>query len=221
MAGRDISVTHEALGAVRVMRTCGMMGEVVGMAVSLCTQYGAAPRAVYADHLDELRAMMTGPSTAAWLETAGPNLARAAQVRVASNYDPSRYPAANINDGRADTTDNSLRWLSSASTMPDEITFSWSEPQTIGAVRIISGWFNGSQATDPVTDFVIHHRDRRTWREAEGSRVTGNARTDVVQEFTPVAANQVRLSITGAPGSISRIWEVEFYGPQAGPAEAN
>ncbi|HOS44474.1 MAG TPA: FAD-dependent oxidoreductase, partial [Armatimonadota bacterium] len=29
MAGRDISVTHEALGAVRVMATTGMMGEVV------------------------------------------------------------------------------------------------------------------------------------------------------------------------------------------------
>ena len=32
MAGRCISVNHEALGTVRVMRTCGMMGEVVGKA---------------------------------------------------------------------------------------------------------------------------------------------------------------------------------------------
>lgn len=32
MAGRNISVTHVALGTVRVMRTTGMMGEVVGMA---------------------------------------------------------------------------------------------------------------------------------------------------------------------------------------------
>ena len=29
MAGRNISVTHVALGTVRVMRTTGMMGEVV------------------------------------------------------------------------------------------------------------------------------------------------------------------------------------------------
>ena len=29
MAGRNISVTHAALGSVRVMRTGGMMGEVV------------------------------------------------------------------------------------------------------------------------------------------------------------------------------------------------
>ena len=34
MAGRCISVTHEALGTVRVMKTGGMMGEVVGKAAS-------------------------------------------------------------------------------------------------------------------------------------------------------------------------------------------
>ncbi len=32
MAGRNISVTHVALGTVRVQRTTGMMGEVLGMA---------------------------------------------------------------------------------------------------------------------------------------------------------------------------------------------
>jgi len=55
MAGRDISVTHEGLGAVRVMRTCGMMGEVIGMAASLCKKYNADPRDVYSHHLDELK----------------------------------------------------------------------------------------------------------------------------------------------------------------------
>ena len=59
MAGRDISVTHVALGTVRVMRTGGMMGEVVGMASSLCKKYACSPRDVYAAHLDELKALMT------------------------------------------------------------------------------------------------------------------------------------------------------------------
>lgn len=58
MAGRDISVTHVALGSVRVMRTTGMMGEVVGMAASLCRRYGATPREIYQHHLGELRALM-------------------------------------------------------------------------------------------------------------------------------------------------------------------
>jgi len=57
MAGRDISVTHVALGTIRVMRTCGMMGEVVGMAASLCKQHDTTPRGVYENHLDELKAL--------------------------------------------------------------------------------------------------------------------------------------------------------------------
>ena len=58
MAGRNISVTHVALGTVRVMRTGGMMGEVVGMAASLCVQHRCTPREVYEKHLDELKALM-------------------------------------------------------------------------------------------------------------------------------------------------------------------
>lgn len=59
MAGRNISVTHVALGTVRVMRTGGMMGEVVGMAASLCKKNNCSPRDVYTSHLEELKALMS------------------------------------------------------------------------------------------------------------------------------------------------------------------
>ncbi len=58
MAGRNISVTHVALGTVRVMRTTGMMGEVVGMAASVATKHGTNPRGVYTNYLDELTNLM-------------------------------------------------------------------------------------------------------------------------------------------------------------------
>jgi hypothetical protein len=58
MAGRNISVKHEALGAVRVMRTCGTEGEIIGMAASLCAKHDANPRAVYEKHLSELQDLM-------------------------------------------------------------------------------------------------------------------------------------------------------------------
>lgn len=58
MAGRNISVTHVALGTVRVMRTTGMMGEVVGMAASICKKYQVNPRGVYQSHLPELKELM-------------------------------------------------------------------------------------------------------------------------------------------------------------------
>ena len=59
MAGRNISVTHVALGTVRVMRTTAMMGEVVGMAASVCHKNACQPRDVYATHLDQLKELMT------------------------------------------------------------------------------------------------------------------------------------------------------------------
>lgn len=62
MAGRDISVTHEALGPVRVMRTCGMMGEIVGKAAWICVRHGTSPRGVYADHLPLLKDLMSQPA---------------------------------------------------------------------------------------------------------------------------------------------------------------
>lgn len=58
MAGRDVSVTQEALGSVRVQATTGMMGEVVGMAAAICAKHGVDPRAVYEKYLDELFSLM-------------------------------------------------------------------------------------------------------------------------------------------------------------------
>ncbi len=58
MAGRNISVTHVTLGTVRVMRTTGMMGEVVGMAASVATKNNTNPRGVYQNHLEELKTLL-------------------------------------------------------------------------------------------------------------------------------------------------------------------
>lgn len=58
MAGRDISVSHIALGTVRVMNTGGMMGEIVAMAASICKDKSCGPRAVYEKHLGDLHGLM-------------------------------------------------------------------------------------------------------------------------------------------------------------------
>ncbi|MDE7438819.1 MAG: FAD-dependent oxidoreductase [Muribaculaceae bacterium] len=58
MAGRNISTTHVGMGTTRVMRTTGMMGEVVGMAASLAYKRHTTPRGVYQKYLTELKEMM-------------------------------------------------------------------------------------------------------------------------------------------------------------------
>ena len=58
MAGRDISATHVALGSVRVIRTCGMMGEVVGLAASVCRHHDALPSDILPLYWPELDSLM-------------------------------------------------------------------------------------------------------------------------------------------------------------------
>ncbi len=64
MAGRCVSVTHEALGTVRVMKTCGMMGEVVGKAASLAVLHETTPRGVYENHWSEMEELLALPGKA-------------------------------------------------------------------------------------------------------------------------------------------------------------
>ncbi|HRS96414.1 MAG TPA: FAD-dependent oxidoreductase, partial [Candidatus Latescibacteria bacterium] len=63
MAGRNISTTYWALGAVRVMRTCGLMGEVAGTAAAVCARHGCLPREVYKTYLGELKRLLGASST--------------------------------------------------------------------------------------------------------------------------------------------------------------
>jgi len=58
LGGRHISVSHSAFSAVRVMRTLGSLGEVVGMAATVCKNENAYPRDVYTTHFDKLKALM-------------------------------------------------------------------------------------------------------------------------------------------------------------------
>ena len=61
MAGRDVSCTHDGLGAIRVMRTCGMMGETVGRAAWIAVRHETTPRGVYEEHLPTLKDLLKRP----------------------------------------------------------------------------------------------------------------------------------------------------------------
>lgn len=87
MAGRCISVTHEALGTVRVMKTCGMMGEVVGKAVSVCKIHDCSPREVYEDHWSEMDELLKLPGQAR-RETVTAKIEMPDVLLPASSYGP-------------------------------------------------------------------------------------------------------------------------------------
>lgn len=235
MAGRDISVTHDALGTTRVMRTTGMMGEIVGMAASICKDYNTTPRGVYADFLAQLKALMTkgvgklppvskNPAKPAkspagkpvklsppeWLASAGTNVARAAVLEASGNYDGAKYPAANINNGKIDVSTNDGRWVSDGK-LPATVTFTWDVPRTVSAARIVTGWNHGRTVGDCIVDFVFQIPEGTGWKDVPGASAAGNDKIDWSAKFAPITASKLRLVITAAPSSRARIYEVELY----------
>ncbi|MDY0166437.1 MAG: FAD-dependent oxidoreductase [Thermoguttaceae bacterium] len=221
VAGRCISVTHEALGATRVMRTGGMMGEVLGMAAAVCRKHGANPRQVYERHLDELKELALrgvgrpppGPPKPDWLTAERRNVARSAAVTVSSHYDPGRYPAANINDGSADWDDNDGRWISGEAP-PHHVELTWDAPQTLAAARIVGGYRQpDGRLVGANREFVLQYYDGTDWRDIPGTRAADNDQCRWSAEFSPVGSRRVRLIVTAGSDQRARLWEFELYAP--------
>ncbi|MBM4040446.1 MAG: FAD-dependent oxidoreductase [Planctomycetes bacterium] len=228
MAGRDISVTHEALGTTRVMGTGGMMGEVVGRAAALCKKHDATPRALYEKHFDELKELFATalskvplpspsrpPKPAPPFKAPGENLARSARVTTSSDKDPKMYPPSAVNDGKADTTTNAGRWVS-ATGSPSWVELAWTDEKAVASARIVSGWLSDGQVGDPIIDFALQWHDGKEWRDVPGSAVKDNADPYRAWSFEPVRAKRLRLHIAAAPGGIARLWELELYAERPG-----
>ena len=54
-AGRNVSVTHVALGTVRVQNTIATLGQAAGTAAAMCIKLNKSPRDIYLYHIKELQ----------------------------------------------------------------------------------------------------------------------------------------------------------------------
>ncbi len=86
LAGRHVSVSHLALGTVRLQRTLGGVGQAVGVAADLCRRHACCPRDVYGHHVDELQqTLLREDGTILNVPNAdATDLARVAQVTASS-----------------------------------------------------------------------------------------------------------------------------------------
>ena len=55
MAGRDVSVTHVALGTVRVQGTLATFGQAAGTAAAMCIKLSTTPRGIYQNYIKQLQ----------------------------------------------------------------------------------------------------------------------------------------------------------------------
>jgi hypothetical protein len=215
MAGRNLSVTHVALGVSRVIQTGGMMGEVVGMAASVCNKNNALPRDVYEKYFSELKSLMEQgiapvppppEQPAEWTKKAGRNLARNAKVSVSSEHESEEYPGKFLNDGRGVVTNNHSRWVSRSEKNP-WATLTFDKPTRINGFQMLSGQSNLKTV---VQDCVLQYEKNGQWIDIPDSAIIGNKNFYADRRFNPVEAQVFRLWITKTDG-YARIWELELY----------
>lgn len=88
MAGRNISVTHAALGTVRVMATCGLMGEAVGTLAATASRSGASLAHAAENAIHEIQQVLlrNGCYLPGFANSDPADQARRASVQASSEY---------------------------------------------------------------------------------------------------------------------------------------
>jgi len=129
-AGRNISVTHAAMSATRVMATCAILGQAVGTAAAIAIKNGLIPRGVYENKITELQQiLMEDDCYLPWKRRDIPELTKKARL-TASEGDPE--PLRNGIDRPVGKEDNG--WTGSIGSW---VQYTFGEPEKIREMRFI------------------------------------------------------------------------------------
>jgi hypothetical protein len=103
MAGRNVSVSHVALGSTRVMGTTATLGQAIGTAAALCNKHDTTPRGVYRSHLAALQqALLRDDAYIIDVRNEDPDdLARTATVTASSVASAAYDPASQEHTGQS------------------------------------------------------------------------------------------------------------------------
>ena len=150
-AGRNASVTHVALGTVRVQGTLAPLGQAAGTAAAMCLERRVTPRELYRKHIGQLQQMLLKHDQyIPELANEDPeDLARTATVTASSTADyepfgrdcvarakeahPLNMPRAIMFPcGRSERLESIALLLGSEASAPVEVTLHLREAQTAG-----------------------------------------------------------------------------------------
>jgi hypothetical protein len=108
MAGRCFSATHVGLGSPRVMNTAGQMGVATGYASALCMKYNVLPKAIYTNHISELKQLIgiqspfKLPETALIMDNSDVKGVNVVGNWVSSNFNKTYYGTDYLHDNNTD-----------------------------------------------------------------------------------------------------------------------
>lgn len=208
-AGRNISATHAAMSSTRVMATCAILGQAVGVAAAIAAKNSLSPRGVYEQKIDELKqGLMEEDCYLPFNRRKINSLTQAARTS-ASSGDPEML--RNGYDRPIGEAENG--WECGEE---DWVEYAWDEPQAIDSIRLIfDSNLNRRGKNMPcsypldmpryappetlVKDFVIEAMDADgTWRQVHA--IEGNYQR-LVRLPLEIEAKALRLQIRATQGA--------------------
>jgi hypothetical protein len=232
MAGRNISVSHVAFGSTRVMGTCAVAGQAVGVAAALCAIKGIDAQQLYADK-PLLKAyqqtLLRTDQTVRNIRNEDPNdLALRAKAKASHEVEGSKADHA-INGLVRDMPGSwSNRWGGEMKEDGAWIELSWDKPQTISQVQITfdSGFHREltlseqsarkkkmvlAAQPETVKDYTIAYKKGMGKFETV-AEVKGNYLRLRRHDFEPVTTKAIRIHVGATNGSKeARIYEIRCY----------
>ena len=196
MAGRNISVTHVALGTTRVMLTCGVIGHAAGTAAGMCIERDTMPRGVYQDHLKALqqRLLKEGAYLISLAGCDPGDLARSAEVTASSEGSPA--PAVIDGTSRPEGNESHAWAPESDADGPHWICLTWEKPQTLNTVHV-------TQAGNCPLVVEVWQDDR--WKQV--AQVADSRLRRNVLSFDAVSTTMLRVMLAERTG----IHEIRVY----------
>jgi hypothetical protein len=137
MAGRNLSATHIAMGATRVMRPCLSMGQAAGTAAAIAVRHDESPHGVYDFYLDELQQTLIKDGCYL-IDVAGcdPN-DLAQQAELSASSEQPRYEAKNVRDGFNRLSGSATHaWRPADGDATPWIEFSLEKPSELDVIHI-------------------------------------------------------------------------------------
>lgn len=136
LAGRDISCSHMAFASTRVMGTCAVGGQAVGVAAAMAVHKGILPRQV-GEHICELQQkLLRQDCYLPGIPNVDPlDLARKATI-TASTYQNEAVPK-NVTNGWSRTIGQDKNYWQPEQNMPQWIQLAFGTAQSIRQVQIL------------------------------------------------------------------------------------
>ncbi len=164
-AGRHVSVTHIALGTVRVQGTLATLGQAAGTAAAMCLRYGTTPRGIYQQHLKELQqTLVKDDQYIPGVVNEDPkDLARRARLSASSSGDHEEF-------GKAQVQKDELHPMSTCRAM----MFPRGENRRLGSVYLLLA--SSLETPVPVT---LHIREAQSCDDFSLPRDIATVKTEV------------------------------------------